>query len=267
MKKLAIIAGSGEYPIIFARSAKEKVKEVIAIAVEGQAAAELEKEVDRIYWVGPGELKKLAAIFLKERVRDVALVGKISKDILYKGSLKLDEEAKKLLEGTSDRRGDSILKSFADKLESFGINVIDATTFVSEYIAKEGIFTERKPDEKERQDIDFGISIARRMASLSIGQTIVVKNKDILAVEAVEGTDEAIRRGGRLGGKGIVVVKMSRPDQDMRFDIPVIGTGTINTIAEAGGSVLAIEKDRTLFFERDPAIDIAEKNGISIVAV
>jgi UDP-2,3-diacylglucosamine hydrolase len=265
MDKIGLIAGNGQFPIAFARAAKEKGMQVIAVAHEGETLPELAQWVDGIFWIKVGQLGKLIAIFHDQGVKDVLMAGGIKKTRLFGGIPDLRGAA--MLARMIHKKDDSILRSVARELESEGITVRESTLYLDNIVARQGVLTKRKPSKDERRDIEFGWEMAKEIGRLDIGQTVVVKGQAVLAVEAIEGTDEAIRRGGLLCGSGAVVVKVCKPRQDLRFDLPAVGALTIQSMERVKASCLAVEADKTIIIERDTVIRDAERAGISIVAL
>ena len=266
MQKIGLIAGNGTFPIAFAQAAKQKGIQVIAVAHEGETSPELAQWVDGIFWIKVGQLGKLISIFKEQGVSDVIMAGGIKKTHLFSGALP-DLRGMALLAKMVYKKDDFILRGVAAELESEGITVRESTLYLDSIIAAPGVLTKRKPSKAEQQDIDFGWQMAKEIGKLDIGQTVLVKGQAVLAVEAIEGTDEAIRRGGSLCKQGAVVVKVCKPQQDLRFDLPAIGTQTIKTMAEVKASCLAIEAGKTIIIEREAVIADADKAGIAIVAI
>jgi hypothetical protein len=265
--RIGLLAGKGELPIIFADEARKKGIKVIAFAARGIASPQLDSHVDKIYWLDLSETKKLPLLFTTNRVRNLVMIGKIPKSIFFKKDFSKSEEISSFLKDTDNRLDDSILRDVSKKAEKFGFTFINPIDYLSDFIPQKGMFTKRNPTAKEWEDIEFGKEIARALGKLGIGQTVVVQNKAILAVEAIEGTDEAIKRSGKFSKGGSVVVKMIKPDQDTRFDIPTVGIATINSLVEAKVAVLAMEAGKTFFINREESIAKADRNDISIVAV
>jgi len=266
MDKIGLIAGNGSFPLAFARAAKQKGLMVIAVAHEGETLPELAQLVDSIHWVKVGQLGKLIRIFKEQGVVDVLMAGGIKKTHLFSGAIP-DIRGMALLAKMIHKKDDSLLRAVADELESEGITVRESTLYLDNIVAQTGILTKRKPTKAERQDIEFGWQMAKEIGRLDIGQTVVVKDQAILAVEAIEGTDAAIRRGGLLCGQGAVVVKVCKPQQDLRFDLPAIGTQTITSMIEVKASCLTIEAGKTIIIERETVIHEADRAGIAIVAL
>ncbi len=265
MQKIGLIAGNGNFPIAFAQAAKQKGLQVIAVAHEGETLPELAQLVDGIFWVKVGQLGKIIQIFKEQGVVDVLMAGGIKKTRLFDNTMP-DLRGLSLLAKMVHKKDDSLLRAVADELESEGIVVRESTLYLDSIVAQKGVLTKRKPAKAERRDIEFGWHMAKEIGRLDIGQTVVVKDQVILAVEAIEGTDEAIRRGGRLCGERAVVVKVCKPQQDLRFDLPAIGTQTIKSMQEVKASCLAIEADKTIIIERETVIHDADRAGITIVA-
>lgn len=266
MEKIGLIAGYGDIPVLMAKEARAKGMEVIAIALKEVSSPEIEKEVDRVYWVGIGQLGKLIKVFKKERINKAVMGGKVRKSLMF-GRIKPDLRALGLWAKLKDRKDDSILLAVAAELGKEGIALQDSTRYLSSYIAAAGILTKRRPTAEIKKDIDFGWKMAKEIGRLDIGQTVVVKDRAVLAVEAIEGTDEAILRGGRLGRGGVTVVKTSKPNQDKRFDVPVVGSGTMKALLEAQAVALAVEAGKTILINKNEMIETANKEGIVIVGL
>lgn len=266
MNKIGLIAGNGNFPVAFARAAKQKGMQVIAVAHEGETVPELAQWVDAIFWINVGQLGKLIKIFKEQGVTDVLMAGGIKKTRLFSGGMP-DLRGMTLLAKMIHKKDDSILRAVARELESEGITVRESTLYLDSILASPGILTKRKPTKDEQQDIEFGWHMAKEIGRLDIGQTVVVKDQAVLAVEAIEGTDEAIRRGGLLCGQGAVVVKVCKPQQDLRFDLPAVGTQTINAMEQVKASCLAVEADKTIIIEREAVVQEADRAGITIVAM
>ncbi len=265
MNKIGLIAGNGTFPVAFARAAKQKGMQVIAVAHEGETVPELAQAVDAIFWIKVGQLGKLISIFKEQGVHDVLMAGGIKKTRLFSGMP--DLRAAALLAKMLYKKDDSILRAVAAELESEGITVRESTLYLDNLLVPVGVLTRRKPTKDEQKDIDFGWEMAKEIGRLDIGQTVVVKNQAVLAVEAIEGTDEAIRRGGSLCNQGAVVVKICKPHQDLRFDLPAVGKQTIQTMHEVKASCLAVEAGKTIIFDREEVVEAADRSGITIVAI
>jgi DUF1009 family protein len=267
IKRIGLIAGNGKFPFIFAQAAKKKGLEVIAVAIKEETEPALEKCVDRIYWLSAGELEKAITILKDEKLNNIVMAGQVKHRILFDTNVKLDKKMQFLLNSLRNKKTDSIIGAIAFVLKRNGINLLNSTLFLSDLLPKKGVLTKTGPDKRVLEDIDFGRGIAKHIAGLDIGQSVVVKNKTALAIESIEGTDEAIRRAAKYGKEGIVVVKVSKPRQDMRFDVPVIGLETIRLLKEVQASGIAIEANKALIIDKDEAIKLADESGIVIVAM
>ena len=263
---LGLIAGNGKFPILFARKARKDGFKVAAASVRGDTSLFLRFFVDKIQRFKVGELKKLFLYFEKEGIKRVIMAGQVNPENLFDKNVVLDEEFKKIFEALQDRKADTIFTAVADKLREHGMELVDSTFLLQDHLAPRGTLTKRGPTLKELQDIEFGRTIAKIMGGVDVGQTVVVKEKAIVAIEAMEGTDRTIRRGGEIAKEAAVVVKMSKPNQDQRFDVPVIGPRTIQTMIRAKAKCLAIEAGKTLIIDRQICIKLANKANICIVA-
>jgi len=267
MQKLGLIAGNKRCPICFGGGAKKKDCYIVAAAIKGDTSRQLRKYVDKIYWLGLDEFSKLFEIFKSEDIKKVVMAGQISPHRLFSKEINKDKELTKLLNNIKDKRADTIFGAIADKLKNSGFELIDSTTFMEDLLPKNGVLTRINPDTLGWEDINFAFKLAKEIALLDIGQTVAVKNKAIVAVEALEGTDNLIRRAGSITRGGFTVVKVSKPKQDARFDIPVVGLNTVKNLISAGASCLAIEAGKTLFIDQKQAVALADKKGLAIVAV
>ena len=265
-RKIGLIAGNGRFPLIFAREAKRAGVEVVALAIKKETSPSLVNLVDRIHWVDVGQLGDLIEICKKEGITRAVMAGQVKHTRLF-SEVKLDARAMALLAGVKDKKANSLLGAVADELSREGIELIDSASYLAHLLPSPGILTRRKPTQKEWQDIEFGHKMAKEIAGLDIGQTVVVKDQAVLAVEGMEGTDRTIRRGGKLGKGDVVVVKVSKPQQDRRFDLPIVGERTIEVLKEAKAKVLAFSARSTILLDREKVVKSANKNGISLVAV
>ncbi len=265
MKKIGLIAGMGELPKLIALDAKARGFHVMAVALEPLADKSLFSSVDEIKWVNVGKLGKIIDTLKHAGVSEAVMAGKVPKTLLYEGHITPDMRAVKLLFTLKDRSDDSILLAFTKELEKDGITLLKTTDFCSGMLTPEGVLTEEKVSGDEKKDIEFGWKIAKEMGRLDIGQTVVVKDRAVMAVEAIEGTDEAIKRGGSLAGEGAVIVKVSKPQQDMRFDVPVVGMSTLKAMIHAKARVLAVEAKKSILLHREKFIREANEAAISVV--
>jgi DUF1009 family protein len=261
---LGIIAGSGVYPLLLADAARVAgVKKVFVAAFRDETSAEIENRADEIEWLRVGQLGKLLHFFREANIRHAIMAGQIAPGNLF--SLRPDFKAMFLLARLKERNAASIFGAVADQLAEIGVELLPATTFLDHLLAPSGSIAGPKLKEREEADIAFGFAIAKQISSLNVGQTVIVKNGTVLAVEAFEGTSEAIRRGGSLGQKNAIMIKVAKPDQDMRFDVPVIGTETLRVATEARIRAIAIEAGRTLLLQKAVLIDLADRARISLV--
>jgi DUF1009 family protein len=264
-KTIGLIAGAGELPMAIASEARSLGYRVMAVALEPLADESLSSYVDEIKWINVGKLGKILDSLKRYGLNEAVMAGKVSKTLLYKSKITPDLRAVKLLFSLKDRSDDAVLLAITKELEKEGIRIVEITRFSSGLVTPEGVLTEQRPTEDEFRDIEFGWKIAREMGRLDIGQTVVVKDRAVMAVEAIEGTDEAIKRGGQLAGRGAVVVKVSKPHQDMRFDVPAVGPDTLGSMREANARVLAVEAGRSIILNRNKMIKEAGRAGITIV--
>jgi UDP-2,3-diacylglucosamine hydrolase len=265
MKKLGLICGSGELPFAVAQEARSKGHYVFAIGLEPVAEKALASAVDEIKWISVGKLGSVIDALKKAGIKEAVMAGKVPKSLLYKSKITPDLRAVKVLFSLKDRSDDAILLAVAKELEKDGITLLNTTDFSSRLLTPEGTLTKGVPSDDEWKDIAFGFKMAKEMGRLDIGQTVVVKNQAVMAVEAIEGTDEAIRRGGSLAGHGAVVIKVSKPQQDLRFDVPVVGMDTLRAMIEVKARVLALEADKSILLNREELLMKADKSKISIV--
>ncbi len=264
LNRVGLIAGGGQFPLLFAHAARKASVNVLAVGFEGETDQALAKYVDEFHLLKLGQLNKLIGAFRKAGITNVAMAGAINKTRLYT-RLRPDWRAVRFLNKLRNKKDDSLLRALADELETEGIYVQPSTIFLPDLLSPEGTLTRRKPNRLEQADIAFGWSLAKAIGRLDIGQCLVVKNQAVLAVEGIDGTDATIMRGGRLCREGAVVVKVSKPTQDLRFDVPAVGFDTIESMKRVNGRVLVVEAGRTLMFDRDKMIDAADDAGISIV--
>jgi UDP-2,3-diacylglucosamine hydrolase len=265
---LGLVAGDGKLPGILARNAHEKGYKVVALCLSEEAHARVESHCHKAYLVAPGQIGRNLKLLQDEFVKQIVFVGKVPKLDLLKNIAKLDWTAVRELSKLSDFSDDSIQRATGELLESKGITVRTQAEFLTELFPDIGVLTKRQPTAQEYADIAYGKRIAKEIARLDIGQTVVVREEMILAIEAIEGTDEAIRRAVELARNPVVVVKVAKPGQDQRFDIPTVGLNTLNSMCgPRPGGVLAVEANETMVVERDEMIEFAEKHNMCIVSV
>lgn len=263
---IGLVAGGGQFPLLFAREAYKYGRKVIAIAHVSETSHELEEETDNICWVKLGQLGKILKFFKSNGVKETVFAGTITKTRIFKDVLP-DMKGLALWHKIDVRQDDAILRAVAAVFEQEGIMVLASTIYLEHLLFPKGVLSRKKPDRQDIEDINFGWKIARGIGELDIGQCVVVKERIVLAVEAIEGTDAAILRGGQLANGGAVVIKLRKPGQDFRFDLPATGTKTVETIVRSGSAVLAVEAGQSLLFDREEMITAADKAGIIVVGV
>jgi UDP-2,3-diacylglucosamine hydrolase len=262
---LGIIAGNGVYPRLLADAAqKAGVKKIVAAAFTGETDPELKQHVHLIEWMRVGQLNRLLKFFNQNKVHHAIMAGQIAPKNLF--GLRPDWKALLLLGKLKERNAESIFTAIADELTRIDVELLPATTFLEDCLVPAGLIAGAGLSRREEEDVDLGWRVAKEIARLDIGQTVIVKNGTVVAVEAFEGTNEAIRRGGALAREAAVMVKVAKPNQDMRFDAPVIGVETIRVAAEAKLRVIAIQAGKTLLLERDAISKLADRSKLSIIA-
>ena len=265
--KVGLIAGSGRFPLIFAQNARAVGVRVIAVAHRGETAEEIEQLVEQVTWIRVGQLGKIIRTFRKAEVRNAVMAGGIRKVGLF-SNFRPDPRGLALLARIRSRDDDQLLRGVAGELEREGIRILESTLFLERIIpAEAGVLTRTRPSPEQWKDVEMGVPMVKRLGRMGIGQTLVLKEGVILAVEAIEGTDAAIRRGGESVDGSVVVVKMSKPQQDLRFDVPAVGPGTIEVLKQVGGGVLAVESRRSILLDREKLLAAADDAKIAVVAV
>jgi hypothetical protein len=263
--KYGLIAGGGRFPLMVLSAAKQQGHEMVVVAVKEEALPEIEPLADRCYWVSLGELTKLIEILQKEQISEAIMAGRVQHKRIF-SSIRPDWKLLKLLTALPRKNTDSLIGAVAKVLADDGIRLIDSTALLAPYLAREGPNTQRKPNADEQADIDYGTGIARALAAYDIGQSVVICEKACVAVEAMEGTDAVIERAGQYSnGRPLTVVKVSKPKQDMRFDVPVIGPTTIAKMKSANATALAVDAGKALFIDRDELLAAAEQAKITIL--
>jgi DUF1009 family protein len=263
---IGLIAGGGQFPLLIAEAAKRRGLGVVAVAHLGETDASLSGKVDEIVWVKLGQLGRLIRAFKENHVQKSLMAGTIKKRRMF-DNVRPDLKGLALMSRLSIFHDDSILRGVADELAREGIEIISSTLYLPELLAPPGCLTRRKPSKSEKEDIDFGFRMAKELGRLDIGQCVVVRRKTVLAVEAIEGTDAAILRGGELAKEKAVVVKVSKPHQDFRFDVPSVGPETLRAMTRVRASVLAIEAGKTLIFDKAEMISYANASSVTIMSV
>ncbi len=265
-RSVGVVSGGGQFPILCAKAARDRGYSVYALCHKGETSRELEKYCVKSKWIHLGQLGKLINFFKKYQVGQVFFAGSITKTRLFV-DVRPDLRALALWKGMKGHLDDSILRLVAFELEKEGIRVISPTVFLEELLLPRGVLTKKMPTRQQMEDVKFGFEIAKKIGDLDIGQCIVVKDKVVLAVEAIEGTDETIRRGARLSMGGAVVIKVCKPGQDTRFDLPSIGLKTIETMINSGAEVLAAEAGLSLFFDQKESLSLANRSGICVMGI
>ena len=264
--KYGLIAGNGRFPFLVLEGARESGAEMVVAAITEESAPEIDQQAARVEWMSVGQLGRLIRFFKREQVTHAIMAGQVKHHQIFRLNALPDLRMLRLLARLSKRNTDSLIGAVADELAREGITLVDSTTFIESFLAPEGVLTRRAPTREERGDIDCGISIAREIARLDLGQTIAVKDRVVVAIEAMEGTDAVIARAGEVtGGRPFVVVKVAKPNQDMRFDVPVIGLPTIENMKWAGATAIHVTARKTLLFDMQELIALADKNAVSVI--
>ena len=261
-----LIAGNGRFPFLVLDAARSQGIEMAVIALKEEAAPELEHSAKRLHWVSLGELSKAIEFMHQEGVTQAVMAGQVKHNKIF-SSIRPDWKLAKLLFSLPRKNTDALIGAVARVLEDEGIRLVDSTMFLKPLVPEPGVLTRRAPDDREAADIACGLSVARQISAMDIGQTVVVSDRACVAVEAMEGTDETIARAARIAaGKPLVVVKVSKPGQDMRFDVPVVGLPTVEQMRSSRATALAIDAGRTLLFDRSKLIAMADAAGIAVQA-
>ncbi|MBI5556513.1 MAG: UDP-2,3-diacylglucosamine diphosphatase LpxI [Deltaproteobacteria bacterium] len=264
--KIGIIAGGRQFPYLFAEAAKRAGRQVVIAGHKGESHPDLEGIADSFCWVKLGQLGKIIKFFQAERVEEAVFLGTITKTRIFRDVLP-DLKGISLWNKIDIRQDDAILRAFADELEREGIKVLESTLYLRHLLFPAGILTRKKPSSSQKRDIEFGFKMARAIGGLDIGQCVVVRDMSVMAVEAIEGTDAAIKRGGALAKENAVVVKVRKPQQDFRFDLPATGPATIESMIGVSAAVLAVEAGQSLLFDREAVISRADKAGIVVIGL
>jgi UDP-2,3-diacylglucosamine hydrolase len=264
--KYGLIAGNGKFPFLVLEGARRAGVSVAVAAIREETDPEIEQLTDRVTWVGIGQLGKMLRFFKDEGVDKAIMAGQVKHVQIFSRAIP-DVRMLKMLLRLPRRNTDALIGAVAGELASEGIELIDSTYFLKDQLPQPGTLTKRAPDERERGDIEYGLEIAGELARLDLGQTIVVRDRACVAIEAMEGTDAVIRRAGQLVRGRLTVVKIAKPDQDMRFDVPVVGLPTVESMIESGATCLCLTAGKTLIFDREEMVKRANKHKIAIVAV
>jgi len=263
---LGIVAGGGNFPILCAQAAQHSGMKVVVVAHKGETSREIERYAHAVHWVHLGQLGKVIEALKKNRCTKALFAGSITKKRMF-FDVRPDLKALTLWNRLRSRLDDNILRAVSKTLEQEGIEIVPSTYLLKDLLTPKGLMTKIGPTKEERDDISLGFTLQKRIGALDIGQTMVLKDKAVVAIEAIEGTDQTILRGGMLAGPGTVVVKVAKPGQDTRFDLPSTGVQTIKTMIEAKARVLALEAKKSIFFDRDEAIGLADSHGITVVGI
>jgi len=261
-RKIGLIAGNGQFPLVFAENARRIGLSVVAVAHTGETEPALSEKVDEILWIRVGQIGKLIAYFKKSGVADAVMAGGIRKTRIFE--MRPDFRALTILARLKEKKDDALLRAVAAELEQEKIQIKESTLYLSGLLAEAGEMT-RRLTKDEKEEIEWGWPLAKKIGALDIGQCIVIRNGVVLAVEAVDGTDATIRRGGALGKEKAMVIKICKPNQDFRFDIPTVGPGTIRAMVEVKASVLVVEAGKTLLLEKEQFLREAKEAGIAVV--
>jgi DUF1009 family protein len=265
--KYGLIAGNGRFPILVLDEARKAAVEFVVAAIKEETDPEVERLANRVEWVGVGQLGRLIKFFKSEKVTHAVMAGQVKHHQIFRLSALPDLRMARLLARLPNKKTDTLIGAVADELAREGITLVDSTVFLQPLIPEEGVLTRRTPTKDERSDIDYGFEIAHEIARLDLGQTIAVKDRAVIAIEAMEGTDAVISRAGGIArGRPFVVVKVAKPNQDMRFDVPVIGLPTIEVMDRAGATAICVTANKTLLFDKKELLALADRFGIAVVA-
>ena len=267
MGKIGLLAGIGRLPVQFAQTAHKMGFSIVTIGLVEGIDPELAQVSDKFTEISVGNLAEIFAFLKENEIEKVTMIGKVTKELMFNGKVALDSRMKKLLAVLPDNRDDTLMLAFIRELAAEGITTFDQTALIRSLMVAPGVLTKRVPTQREKADMDFGFKMAKAIGGLDIGQAVVVKDLAVMAVEAIEGTDECIRRGGQLGRGGITIAKVAKPAQDSRFDVPTVGPNTLKAMCEAKAVALVIEAGNTLVVDREKVIEIADENGITILAM
>jgi UDP-2,3-diacylglucosamine hydrolase len=261
-----LIAGNGKFPFLVLEGARSRGIEMAVIAIREEASPELERAASRLHWVSLGELSKTIDLLHKEGVTQAVMAGQVKHNKIF-SAIRPDLKLAKLLLTLPKKNTDSLIGAIAKLLEGEGIHLVDSTAFLAPLLPEEGVLTKRQPNVEEAADLAYGREVAHRLAGLDLGQTVVIRDRACIAIEAMEGTDETIERAARLtNGKRLAVIKVSKPQQDMRFDVPVVGLATIEVMKRSNATALAVDAQRTLLFDKEELLAAADAAGIAIQA-
>jgi hypothetical protein len=263
---LGLIAGNGRFPFLVAEAARRAGRRVVVAAIREEASPEIAEVGDEVHWLGLGQLGRCIEVLKGAGVREAVMAGQVKHRQIFSDVVP-DLKLMGVLARLALKNTDSLIGGVASVLEGEGIRLLPSVALLEDQLATPGPMTRRRPSAAESRDLEYGLRVARSLAGMDLGQTVVVKDRAAVALEAMEGTDEVIRRAGRIAGRGCTVVKVAKPQQDMRFDVPVAGRGTIAAMAAAGASVLAVEAGKTLLIDKTAALEQADEAGVAVVGI
>ncbi|WP_294160514.1 LpxI family protein [uncultured Selenomonas sp.] len=267
MERVGLLAGAGHLPVECAKAAKRLGFEVYAVRLLDESAADLKDCTAECVDISIGHIDAILNYLKEKGIKKVTMLGKVTKELLFNGKVQPDARMLELIMALPDRKDDTIMMMFVRELAKAGMQAFDQTALLRMLMPHRGVLTELAPTKEQQKDMEFGFRIAKELGRLDIGQTVVVKNMAVMALEAIEGTDACIERGGKLANGGAVVVKVAKPEQDNRFDVPTVGKATVEKMIEVGATALAIEADKTLFVEKEDVLALAKEHGITIAAI
>ncbi len=262
--KFGLIAGNSKFPFLVVDGARREGVELFVVAINEETDPRIEDVAENVTWVGIGQLGKMISIFKKHGVQRAMMAGQVKHVQLFSGAIP-DMRMVKMLWNLPRRNTDALIGGIADELAKEGIELIDSTYFIKDQLAPAGVLTKRKPSDFESENVEYGLHIASELGRLDLGQTVVVRAKACVAIEAMEGTDATIKRAGELVNGKLTIVKVAKPDQDMRFDVPVVGVPTIEAMIGAGATCLSVTAGKTLIFDQAEMITLAERHKITIL--
>lgn len=265
-QKQGLIAGDGLLPIKMAQYAKDNGFDVVAISLSSDNCNQLKKYCSKVYSVCPGEVLKIEKILKQEEIKQLTFLGKVHKGLILKRP-KFDSKALELIRNAERLNDDAVMLGIISELEQRDITVLDQTIFIKNLMIAAGVLGKYNPTPSQMEDVNYGFALAKEMGKLDIGQSVVVRNKMIMAVEAIEGTDKCIARGAKLAKTGASVIKVAKPSQDKRFDIPTVGLRTLQVMKKYKANLLTVEANETIIVDQEKVIKFADKNNIVIMAV
>lgn len=266
-ERIGLLAGKGDLPVLFAQAAASLKKKLVVIGVEGLTDRRMDSLAEKVHYVRLGDVESVPRLLKESRVSRIAMAGGIPKRELYNADLQMDSSARAFIGGTANKGDDHLLRAFQFFLKTRGVTVLDSRKFLKDLLAPKGVLSGRRPTDPESKDLRFGFDVAKGIGKMDIGQTVVVKQGVVLAVEAIEGTDQAIRRGGELGGPGAAAVKVAKPNQNLRFDLPCVGLETLEALKTAGITALGVEAGKTIMIGKERLLEEADRFGLSVVGL